>query len=126
MQLLGGRQPVQPGQPDVDHRYIGLDLSCRRHVYAAGGYYANQSGDYRGVTGIEDALTRNYDKFVSKGFTFELAEGAAAHHGSVRVPWRMLAPDGATVAAAGMQFLILDDSGLVTSDYQFITQAPQG
>ncbi len=36
----------------------------------------------------------------------------------------MLGPDGATVAAAGMQFLILDNAGLVTSDHQFITQAP--
>jgi nuclear transport factor 2 (NTF2) superfamily protein len=95
-------------------------------LYAADAYYANQGNDFRGAVEVERALTRNYDGFLSKGFTFELADGAAEHHGSVRVPWRMLAPDGATVAAAGMQFLLLDDAGLVTSDYQFITQAPQG
>jgi hypothetical protein len=37
----------------------------------------------------------------------------------------MLGPDGAEVAAAGMQFLILDDAGLVAGDRQFITQAPR-
>jgi hypothetical protein len=93
-------------------------------LYASGGYYANQSADYRGIEEVERAVTRNFDAFLSKGFTFEVAEGALEHHGSVRVPWRMLAPDGATVAAAGMQFLILDDTGLVSSDHQFITQAP--
>jgi hypothetical protein len=98
------------------------ELAAR--LYAAGAYYANQGGDYRGLEEVVRAITRNYDGFLSKGFTFEMAEGAAAHHGSVRVPWRMLAPDGATVAAAGMQFLLLDDTGLVISDYQFITQAP--
>jgi SnoaL-like domain len=94
-------------------------------LYAPGAYYANQGNDYRGFDEVVRAITRNYGGFLSKGFTFEVAEGAAWHHGSVRVPWRMLAPDGATVAAAGMQFLILDDAGLVTSDHQFITQAPQ-
>jgi hypothetical protein len=94
-------------------------------LYAPGAYYANQSGDYRGVEEVVRAITRNYDGFLSKGFTFEVADGAAGHHDSVRVPWRMLGPDGATVAAAGVQFLILDNAGLVTSDHQFITQAPQ-
>ncbi len=93
-------------------------------LYAAGAYYANHGADYRGREEVVRAITRNYDGFLSKGFTFEVAEGAAAHHDSVRVPWRMLGPDGATVAAAGMQFLILDDTGLVISDHQFITQAP--
>jgi hypothetical protein len=31
----------------------------------------------------------------------------------------MLAPDGATVAAAGMQFLIVDEDGLVSRDHHF-------
>jgi hypothetical protein len=98
------------------------ELAAR--LYAADAYYANQGGDYRGLDEVVRAVTRNYDGFLSKGFTFEMADGAAAHHDSVRVPWRMLGPDGTTVAAAGMQFLILDDSGLVASDHQFITQAP--
>jgi hypothetical protein len=103
--------------------------TARRHelvarLYAKGAYYANQSSDYRGIEEVERAVTRNFDSFLSRGFTFEVGAGAAEHHGSVRVPWRMLAPGGTTVAAAGMQFLILDDTGLVTSDYQYITQAP--
>jgi SnoaL-like domain len=93
-------------------------------LYAPDAYYANQGGGYRGLEEVVRAITRNYDGFLSKGFTFEVADGAAGHHGSVRVPWRMLGPDGVTVAAAGMQFLILDDNGLVASDHQFITQAP--
>jgi hypothetical protein len=102
----------------------------RRHelvgeLYVSTAYYANQSADYQGIAEVERAVTRNYDGFLSKGYTFEMAEGAAAHHGSVRVPWRMLAPDGTTVAAAGMQFLSIDDSGKVARDIQFITQAPR-
>jgi hypothetical protein len=94
-------------------------------LYAPGAYYANHGNDYRGFDEVVRAITRNYDGFLIKGFTFEVAEAAAGHHGAVRVPWRMLGPDGATVAAAGMQFLVLDDTGLVTSDHQFITQSPR-
>jgi SnoaL-like protein len=111
-------QAWNEGDPGKRH-----DLVAR--LYAADAYYANQGNEFPGIAEVERALTRNYDGFLSKGFTFEIADGAAAHHGSVRVTWRMLAPDGVTVAAAGMQFLILDDDGLVTRDYQFITQAPQ-
>jgi hypothetical protein len=93
-------------------------------LYALDAYYANQGNEYHGTEGVEIAVVRNWDKFISHGYTFEVAGGAAAHHGSARVPWRMLAPDGATVAAAGMQFLVLDDTGRVRGDYQFITQAP--
>jgi hypothetical protein len=78
----------------------------------------------RGLEKVVRAITRSYDGFLSKGFTFEVADGAAGHHGSVRIPWRMLGQDGVTVAAEVMQFLFLDDNGLVASDHQFITQAP--
>lgn len=93
-------------------------------LYAPQAYYANQGNDYRGTDGVEVAVVRNWERFISKGFTFEVVDGAAAHHGAVRVPWRMLTPDGTTVAAAGMQVLVLDDTDRVTTDYQFITQAP--
>jgi SnoaL-like protein len=93
-------------------------------LYAPDAVYANQGNEYHGIAGVEVAVVRNWDKFISDGYAFEVAGGAAAHHGSARVPWRMLAPGGATVAAAGMQFLLLDDTGRVRGDYQFITQAP--
>jgi len=93
-------------------------------LYAPEAYYANQAADHRNLAGVEVAITRNWDKFISRGFTFEIIDGAAEHHNSARVPWRMLAPDGRTVAAAGMQFLVLDDAGQVSTDYQFLTQAP--
>jgi hypothetical protein len=106
-------------EPETNRRH---DVAAE--LYAADTYYANQGADYRGLDGAVTAITRNYDKFISQGFTFEAAGDVVEHHNSARIPWRMMAPDGTTVAAAGMQFLILDDSGLVTSDYQFITQAP--
>jgi hypothetical protein len=93
-------------------------------LYAPDAYYANQGNEYHGAAGVEEATARNWDKFISHGYTFTVADGAAAHHDSARVPWQMLAPDGATVAAAGMQFLVLDEAGRVSGDYQFITQAP--
>jgi hypothetical protein len=93
-------------------------------LYALDAYYATLGNEYQGTAGVEIAVARNWDKFIGHGYTFEVADGAVAHHGSARVPWRMLAPDGETVAAAGMQFLVLDDAGRVRGDYQFITQAP--
>jgi hypothetical protein len=93
-------------------------------LYASDAYYANQGSEYRGAAGLEVAVERNWEKFIRNGYTFEVAEGAAAHHRCARLPWRMLAPDAATVAAAGMQFLAFDDAGRVSSDCQFITQAP--
>jgi hypothetical protein len=106
-------------EPDPARR---RDLAAE--LYAADAYYANQGADYRGLDAVVTALTRNYDQFISQGFTFEATAEVVRHHDSARVPWRMMTPDGSTVAAAGMQFLTLADTGLMTSDYQFITQAP--
>lgn len=93
-------------------------------LYSPTADYATAGNFYTRHDGIDTAVTRNWDAFIANGFTFEITDGAAAHHGAVRLPWRMLAPDGVTVAAAGMQFLIFDDNDRVQTDHQFITQAP--
>jgi hypothetical protein len=61
---------------------------------------------------------------VTGAITFVAGALIAIDRGSARVPWRMLAPGGASVAVAGMQFLVLDNTGRVNGDYRFITQAP--
>jgi hypothetical protein len=68
---------------------------------------------------IEARVTRSYDTFVGAGgHRFETHEPAVAHHGAMRVWWRMVAPDG-TVAATGQEFLVLDGTGRIVSDHQF-------
>ncbi len=64
-------------------------------------------------------VTRSYDLFVGTGeHHFELHVPSVAHHGAVRVSWRMVTADG-TVAALGHEFLVLADDGRIRSDHQF-------
>jgi hypothetical protein len=93
-------------------------------IYAEDAYYANPAHDNRGLAGIEEAVTANYNEFVSKGFAFSAEADAETHHNAVRVPWKMFAPDGSTVAAVGVQFLVLNEAGKILIDNQFILQAP--
>lgn len=99
------------------------DRELIARLYASDAYYANAGNDYRGLAGIELAISRNRDKFLSRGFVFKATDDAVTHHGSARLSWQMLAPDGETVAA-GTQFVVLDDDGRVRADYQFLTLAP--
>jgi hypothetical protein len=56
-------------------------------LYAPDAYYANQGNDCHGAAGVEVAITRNWDKFISHGYTFKVADGTTAHRRSARVPW---------------------------------------
>jgi uncharacterized protein len=63
---------------------------------------------------------RAYDAYVGTGVhRFELHQPTVAHHGAVRVWWRMVTTDDGTVAATGHEFLVLDDDGRIACDHQF-------
>jgi hypothetical protein len=72
-----------------------------------------------GHDAIEARVTSAFDHYVGTGeHRFESHEPPVAHHGAVRVWWRMVTGDG-TIAAVGQEFLVLDDDGRIVSDHQF-------
>lgn len=83
----------------------------------------NRVKEYHGHAGIEQAVTRSYDLFVSRGFTFRPREQPLSHHGAIRFAWEMITTADGKVDSLGTQFLILDDDGRIRLDYQFI-EAP--
>jgi hypothetical protein len=62
---------------------------------------------------------------VEKGCHFAAHGEPQSHHGVARLPWRMLSIADGAVRAEGMEFLVLNDDGLIVADYQFVPPSIQ-
>lgn len=103
-------------EPDPDRRRtIVADLWAPDAVNFTAAFEA------RGLDAVEARVTGAYDAYVGTGdHTFRLARPAAAHHGAVRVDWEMVSVTDGAVASTGTEFLVLDGTGRITSDHQFL------
>jgi hypothetical protein len=70
---------------------------------------------------LEKRLLQLYEKTVGRdGVRFRAARNASLLSDVVTFQWEMLPPDGETVLASGLEFLIVDDEGRILIDYQFV------
>jgi hypothetical protein len=106
-------------EPDADIRRDSIS-----RVWSEQAALFNRVSEYRGHTGIEEAVTRSYDLFVARGFLFRPREELASHHGAIRFTWEMITSADRKVDSIGTQFLVLDDDGRIRLDYQFIEKPP--
>jgi hypothetical protein len=75
----------------------------------------------RGYDALEQRITGSHEKNVAEvGNRFRTVPGAKALRDSVTLFWEMLAPDGKQVLATGLEFLLLDSSGQILTDYMFV------
>lgn len=74
----------------------------------------------RGHAELEDRVGRAYEEFVAPGaFSFRSAGEAKRVADALRFSWEMVGADG-TVAATGLEFVLLAADGRIRLDYQFI------
>lgn len=73
-----------------------------------------------GYDELEQRVFRSHQKNVVNGkFRFRAIKNASKLHDVVTFNWEMIAATG-EVSAAGLEFLIIDDSSRILIDYQFI------
>ena len=66
-------------------------------------------------------MTRAYQTYMGTGdYRFRLAKAPAAHHDAVKIDWEIVSAADGTVASAGIELLILDQDGKITTDHQFL------
>jgi hypothetical protein len=74
----------------------------------------------RGHAELVDRVARAYEEFVEPGtFAFRLAGAPKRVGDAVRFSWEMVAADG-SVAATGLELVLLAADGRIRLDYQFI------
>lgn len=74
---------------------------------------------YRGRTAILERVEEAHRQFVTTaGFVFQ-CHAPAGHHNAVILRWEMVPAGGGAAAAAGSAFLLLDNEGRISADYQF-------
>jgi len=75
----------------------------------------------RGHDALQIRVSRAYQEFVAPGkFTFQPRGNADRLGNVVKFNWDMVPTGGGEAAGAGLEILVLDEDGRITSDYQFI------
>ena len=66
-------------------------------------------------------MTCTYDEFIASGeYTFRSRDNADRLGDVVKFNWEMIPANGGEVAGVGLEVLVLDKDGRITTDYQFI------
>lgn len=115
-------------------RYIGawteMDASGRRNAVATlwieDGRHCVGTRAVQGYDALEERIIESHDKWVRDRSNRFRARDAQTHHDSITFYWDMLATEGETVLAIGLEFLLLNERGRITTDYQYIVKPPAG
>jgi len=116
---------------DFVDRYVALwnepDAEVRRRtieeLWGRDGANYTQSMQAVGYDALSVRVTSAYEEYVGSGkFFFRSHLPAVGHHGVVKVTWAMVTVPEEEIASVGVEFLLLDSKGRITSDHQFIVQ----
>lgn len=88
-------------------------------LWAADGVFLDHSCTARGPVEVSAVLGKALEGFAANDVTVQVRGPADGHHDAVRLPWRAAAGDG-SVAANGLDLLILGPDRRIRLDYQFI------
>jgi hypothetical protein len=110
-------------------RYVALwnesDPGARRQgieaLWAPGGMHFMGTREACGYDALERRVTGSYEQSVrDRGNRFRALPGASALHDAVTFFWQMVPAASDEVLATGVAFLILDATGRILTDYQFV------
>jgi hypothetical protein len=83
--------------------------------------FTNPALEARGHHALEERVTRAYEEFVAPGeFRFQSRDDAVQVRDVIKFGWEMVRVDDGDPAAAGVEFVMLDVSGRIRLDYQFV------
>lgn len=114
-------------------RYIAVwnepDAEVRRksivNLWAENGANVTKSLEAHGYEALEARVAGAHEKYVrTGGFVFKSLNKTESHHNVVKFHWIMVPAASGEAAAAGVNFVILDDDGRIRCDYQFTDALP--
>ena len=117
-----------PAQTLAD-RYVAVwnepDAAARRHAIAAlwtpDGAHCVGTREVRGLEALQERVSGAYEKNVrDNGRRFRAVRDARQLRDVLSFHWEMVEPASGEVLATGLEFLQLDEAGLIRRDYQFI------
>jgi len=77
--------------------------------------------EIRGYAAMETRAARAYEEFVAPGqYVFRLRDNAARLRNILKFNWEMVSTATGEVAGVGLEVLVLDERGRITTDYQFV------
>jgi hypothetical protein len=83
--------------------------------------FVNPVLEARGHAELDARVTRAHEEFVAPGeFRFRARQDPVLLGSVMRFGWEMVATKDGEAVAAGTEFAILDASGRIRADYQFI------
>jgi len=110
-------------------RYVAVwnetDADARRkaisELWAPAGRHYVKTLEVRGHDELEERVVGAHQKNVrDNGNRFRAVANAQTLRNVVTFNWEMVPAAGGTILAVGLEFLVLDDQGQITDDYQFI------
>ncbi|MCO6004312.1 hypothetical protein NE236_04900 [Actinoallomurus purpureus] len=131
-QDLADRYMAQWTEPDAGQRRKAIETLWAEdatHILhppveirevAAGLGFDHTTLEAQGHDAIETRVRRSYEEYVATGrYTFRARGGAIRLHEVVKFGWDAVSAADGTVAGGGLDVLVLDDDGRITTDYQF-------
>ena len=120
--------PTADEAGELVDRYVAVfnesDTEARRRriaeLFAPDGRFVSETIVRNGHRAIEAEAIEAHHAYVAKGFVFAPANRSHGHHNVTRFKWQTRDPVSGEVAAAGSDLLILDDSGRIRLDYQYV------
>jgi hypothetical protein len=92
-----------------------------RELWAEDGAHFSLKGEFRGHDAIAAGVARIFDRCVAQGeFSFRALDTVDAHHGTVKFNWALMPVGGGMARWVGLDFIVLDEEGRITADYEFI------
>jgi hypothetical protein len=117
------------GREKIPAAYVAIwhepDAEVRRkaiaELWAEDGVYFNSDTEFRGLKGVEDAVTEAYEAFIKNGYVFNVVY-VDTNHDAVRYQWKMLPAAGGPPAAIGTHVFTVGADDRIVCDHQFIDQ----
>ncbi len=105
-------------EPDTSSRSAAIT-----RLWSVNGIHTTASMHCIGYEQIDARVTSAHDRFVATGLhTFELDGPIDGHHNTARFHWLMRDTGTGAVAGGGFDFVVFDDEGRLTADYQYPAQ----
>jgi hypothetical protein len=115
-QQLADRYAALWNEADAERRRRAI-----AELWSPTGVHFVKARESRGHEALYERVTGAYEKNVhERGFRFRACQDAQRLRNVVTFHWEMIRPDSGEVAALGLEFMQLDDNGLIEADHQFI------
>lgn len=93
-------------------------------LWAEDGAYCNRLFVVRGRDMVDAIFSTAHDEYFAKGFCFKSKNDACGNHNGVKFGWVLITAATGEVDTLGEEFLVLNDEGHISLNYQFGTRAP--